>query len=78
MIPGHAGDGDEQRESDPHGPDCLAAEGAIDKRIHISKFFYAALGTKLTASYSIVPVVSGKAKIALLTIHFIFGIGLEL
>ncbi|NOZ45570.1 MAG: hypothetical protein GXO79_02190 [Chlorobi bacterium] len=56
----------------------IVSEFAIDKRIYFTKYLYATAESKITASYSIVPVYSGNANIALLTLHLIFGIGVEL
>lgn len=56
----------------------LVIEGAVDKRFYFTKYFYASVESKLTASKSRVPVAEGRANITLLTIHAIVGLGIEL
>ena len=56
----------------------IVAEAAIDKRFYFGNYFYVSAESKLTASWSSVPIVDGNATIALLTLHVIFGLGLEL
>ena len=56
----------------------IVAETAIDKRLFFGNHLYISAETKLTASYSSVPINSGHATIALLTWHAILGIGVEI
>lgn len=56
----------------------IVAEAAIDKRYYFNNYFYISAESKITASYSSVPIANGHATIALLTFHAILGIGLEL
>lgn len=56
----------------------VVAEAAIDRRYYFNNYLYVSVESKITASYSSVPIVNGHATIALLTIHVILGLGLEL
>lgn len=56
----------------------IAAVAAADKRFYATDWFYIALEAKVTASHTVVPVVDGKGRISLITVHGILGLGIEI